>query len=149
MNLFRLRTEVRNFLARIIQKWRNKRLRLYGADIDHTVVVERKVMVDRWNPYGVHVGANTLLASQVEIFAHKIIVLDHKNSLDGEKLDTYIGKNCIIGVGASIRGGIKIGNEVVIGSRAVVTKDVPSRCIVAGNPARIIKENIDIIGMKF
>ena len=38
--------------------------------------------------------------------------------------------------------GVKIGDEVVVGSGSVVTKDVPSNCIVAGNPAKIIKEGI-------
>jgi acetyltransferase-like isoleucine patch superfamily enzyme len=38
--------------------------------------------------------------------------------------------------------GIKIGNNVIVGSGAVVTKDVLSHCIVVGNPARIIKTNI-------
>lgn len=38
--------------------------------------------------------------------------------------------------------GVKIGNEVVVGSGAVVTKDVLDNCIVAGNPARIIKTGI-------
>jgi acetyltransferase-like isoleucine patch superfamily enzyme len=39
---------------------------------------------------------------------------------------------------------VKIGNEVVVGSAAVVTKDVPDNCIVASNPARIIKTGIRI-----
>ena len=38
--------------------------------------------------------------------------------------------------------GIKIGDEVIVGSGAIVTKDVPSHSIVAGNPARIIKSGI-------
>ena len=38
--------------------------------------------------------------------------------------------------------GVRIGNEVVVGSGSIVTKDVPSNCIVAGNPARIIRSNI-------
>lgn len=38
--------------------------------------------------------------------------------------------------------GITIGDEVVVGSGAVVTKDVPSNSIVAGNPAKIIKQGI-------
>lgn len=38
--------------------------------------------------------------------------------------------------------GIYIGDSAIVGSGAVVTRDVPSNCIVAGNPARIIKENI-------
>jgi acetyltransferase-like isoleucine patch superfamily enzyme len=38
--------------------------------------------------------------------------------------------------------GIKIGDSVIIGAGAIVTKDVPSGCIVTGNPAKIIKRNI-------
>ena len=38
--------------------------------------------------------------------------------------------------------GVTIGDEVVVGAGSVVTKDVPSHSIVAGNPARIIREGI-------
>ena len=58
------------------------------------------------------------------------------------KVDTRIGDNCCIGARAIIMPGVTVGNEVVVGAGAVVTKDVPNNCIVVGNPARIIKENI-------
>lgn len=58
------------------------------------------------------------------------------------KADIYIGNNCFIGTKAVILPGVRIGNEVVVAAGAVVTKDVPSNCIVAGNPARIIRKNI-------
>lgn len=54
-----------------------------------------------------------------------------------------IGDNVYIGGGSKILGNIKIGDNVVIGANAVVIKDVLSNTIVAGIPARIIKENID------
>ena len=38
-------------------------------------------------------------------------------------------------------GGVKIGNNVIIGAGSVVVKDVPDNCVVAGNPAKIIKNN--------
>ena len=38
--------------------------------------------------------------------------------------------------------GVTIGDEVIVGSNAIVTKDVPDNCIVAGNPAKIIKDGI-------
>ena len=53
-----------------------------------------------------------------------------------------IGDNVKICCNAVVLGGITIGDNVIIGASSVVTKDVPSNCIVAGNPARIIKENI-------
>ena len=58
------------------------------------------------------------------------------------KADTYIGKRCFIGVNAIIMCGVKVNDNVIVGSGSVVTKDIPANCIVAGNPARIIKEGI-------
>ena len=40
---------------------------------------------------------------------------------------------------------ITIGNHVIVAAGSVVTKDVPSNCIVAGNPAKVIKTEIDTI----
>lgn len=53
-----------------------------------------------------------------------------------------IGDNVRISAGARILGPVRIGNNVIIGANAVVVKDVPDNCIVAGIPAKIIKENI-------
>ena len=50
-----------------------------------------------------------------------------------------IGDNVTLGVNVCIIGKINIGNNVFIGAGSIVTKDVPDNCIVAGNPARIIK----------
>jgi maltose O-acetyltransferase len=44
--------------------------------------------------------------------------------------------------------GVKIGNEVVIGSGSVVTKDIPNNCIAVGNPAKIIKTDIHVYNGK-
>ena len=54
-------------------------------------------------------------------------------------LSPIIGNNVDIGVNASIIGGITIGNDVVIGAGAVVTKDVKSYCVIGGNPAVVLK----------
>ena len=52
-----------------------------------------------------------------------------------------IGNDVKIFTGATIFGGITIGNHVTIGAGAVVSKDVPDNCTVAGNPAYIIKKD--------
>jgi len=54
-----------------------------------------------------------------------------------------IGDNVYISSGAKIIGPIRVGSNCVIGANAVVTKDVPDNCIVAGVPAVVIKENIN------
>ena len=54
-----------------------------------------------------------------------------------------IGDNVWIGDKATILAGVKIGDGAVIAANAVVTKDVPPYCVVAGVPARIIKQNVE------
>ena len=66
----------------------------------------------------------------------------------GEVCDTYIGHSCVIGSGARIMPGVRVGNYCVVGAGAVVTKDVPDHTIVAGNPAKVIKENIEFDGRR-
>lgn len=51
-----------------------------------------------------------------------------------------LGDNVEVGIGAKIIGNIKIGNNVTIGAGAIVVKDIPSNCVVVGNPAKIVKE---------
>ena len=50
-----------------------------------------------------------------------------------------IGKNVHISTNAVVIGGITIGDNVTVGAGSVVNKDVPSNCVVAGVPAKIIK----------
>lgn len=51
-----------------------------------------------------------------------------------------IGDNVFLGLGCKVFGGITIGNNVVVAPNAVVVKDVPDDCVVAGVPAKIIKK---------
>lgn len=51
-----------------------------------------------------------------------------------------IGNNVQLGCGVTILGGVSIGDNVIIGAERLVLKDIPSNCIVAGNPAYIIRE---------
>ena len=55
-----------------------------------------------------------------------------------------IGDDVEISAGARILGPVRIGNNVIIGANAVVVKDVPDGCVVAGVPARIIRENMNV-----
>lgn len=58
----------------------------------------------------------------------------------GRQGNTVVGNDVWIGEGALVLSGITIGDGVVIGARAVVTKDVPPYTVVAGNPGRIVRK---------
>ena len=56
-----------------------------------------------------------------------------------------IGENCWIGRNVSIMKGVHIGDNTVIAANSVVTKDIPANCIAAGNPAKVVKTEIENI----
>lgn len=50
-----------------------------------------------------------------------------------------IGDNVTLGASVTIIGNVHIGNNVIVGAGSVVVKDVPDNCVVAGNPAKILR----------
>lgn len=111
--------------------------RVYGMNIDETAVISHKAKLDKSiNPKGVYIGKHTMVTYHSVILTH-----DH---VRGVRVDTRIGDRCFIGIRSIIMPGITIGDDVIVASGAVVTKDVPSGSIVAGNPARIIRQDIKL-----
>ncbi len=134
-----LKFVLRTFVATKIQFLRNLKYRIKGYKVHSSVIFERHLHLDRLYPAGIHIDANCLIASGCTILSH-----DHCKRVNDQPLlfNTYIGKNCFIAVNSTILPGVKIGDEVIVGAGSVVTKDVPSNVIVAGNPAKIIREHI-------
>lgn len=109
--------------------------KIRGVTIGRECNINRKAKIDGVHPKGVHLGDYVRVSQNALILAHDLY-------RSGEYVDTYIGNHVNIGYGAVINPGITIGDHCIVGANAVVTKDVPSGCIVAGNPAKIIKVNI-------
>ncbi len=53
---------------------------------------------------------------------------------------TVIKNGASIGTGATILANVTIGENAIVGAGSVVTKNVPANCIVAGNPARVLRK---------
>lgn len=86
------------------------------------------------HPFSTIINANTI--GRGCIIRHNTTIGNTNELLDHVPI---IGNNVNIGAGAIIIGKICIGDNVTIGAGSVVVKDVPNNCIVAGNPAKIIR----------
>lgn len=107
----------------------------YGMDIGQDVIISRSAKLDRAiNPRGIHIGEGTWILTEAMVLSH-----DHCRGL---KADTHIGENCVIGVRSMVMPGVSIGDSCIVAACSVVTKDVPSHCVVVGNPAKVIKTGV-------
>jgi len=102
-------------------------------------------------------GRRTFISGIKRVYLHKNVILgqnvfisDHNHNYEDidkpiceqgiNKIESVeIGENTWIGTNASILSGVKIGRNCIIGANSVVTKSFPDYCVVAGNPAKIIK----------
>ena len=113
-----------------------------GMDIGKDVIIARTVHLDKnINPKGIHIGDNTWLLRNAMVLPH-----DYCRGEDGtgKRFNTYIGKNCVIGVNSIVLPGVKIGDHCVVAAGSVVTKDVPSNSLVAGNPAKVLRTGVEV-----
>lgn len=89
----------------------------------------------------VTIGDNAFIGPNVGIYTacHPLEAEERNRQIEWAEPVT-IGNNVWIGGGATILPGVTLGDNVVVGAGAVVTKSFPSDCLIAGNPARIIRK---------
>ncbi len=90
----------------------------------------------------VSIGCECIVADRVMLidFDHGIVEVERPIRLQGiYKRDVRVGHNVWIGYGACVLRGVTVGDNSVIGTSAVVTKEVPANAIVGGVPARVIR----------
>jgi acetyltransferase-like isoleucine patch superfamily enzyme len=106
---------------------------------------------------GVGIGADVFIhcAGRVEIgdgtgLSGRVFIGDSGRDYDdpdqtpaelviADPLPVVIGPNVVIGTGAAILAGVTVGERAFVGAGSVVTRDVPPRSVVFGNPARVIR----------
>jgi acetyltransferase-like isoleucine patch superfamily enzyme len=90
----------------------------------------------------VSIGRECVIADRVMLidFDHGVVEVERPIRLQGiYKRDVRVGSNCWIGYGACILRGVTIGDNAVIGTNTVVTKDVPANAVAGGTPARVLR----------
>jgi acetyltransferase-like isoleucine patch superfamily enzyme len=90
--------------------------------------------LDKTNPQGIHIGTYSVITFGAAILTH-----DYVNKLNR---DVRIGNNCFIGAHSIILPGVTIGDGCIVAAAAVVARDVPAGSLVAGNPARVVENNV-------
>jgi acetyltransferase-like isoleucine patch superfamily enzyme len=90
----------------------------------------------------VRIGEQCVIADRAMFidFDHGVVELERPIREQGiYKRDVEVGSNVWIGYGACVLRGVRVGDNSIVGTNSVVTKDVPANAVVAGIPARVIR----------
>jgi acetyltransferase-like isoleucine patch superfamily enzyme len=132
---------------------------LYGCSIDDNTKIGTFVEIQKNASIGKNckISSHTFICEGVYIednvfVGHNVTFINDKHprsvNEDGtmqseanwEVIETFVKKGASIGSSSTILCGVTIGENAIVGAGAVVTKDVPPNTIVAGVPAKVIKE---------
>lgn len=132
---------------------------LYGCQIGDDVKIGTFVEIQRGASIGSRckISSHTFICEGVTIeddvfVGHSVTFINDRyprasnpggtlqSDADWKCESTRVSRGASIGSGATILCGVKIGERAIVGAGSVVTRDVPSDSIVAGNPARVVRK---------
>ncbi len=114
-----------------------------GLQVGDDVQINEGCFFDPSHCFLISIGNRCTLAPRVRLIAHDAST---KNSLGFTKIGCIqIENDCFIGDSAIILPGVTVGTKSIIGAGSVVTMDIPSGVVAAGNPARIIHSLSDYL----
>jgi UDP-2-acetamido-3-amino-2,3-dideoxy-glucuronate N-acetyltransferase len=131
---------------------------LYGCEIGDETKIGTFVEIQRGARVGrrVKISSHTFICEGVQIedhvfVGHGVTFINDRypraTTADGELqtgadwqvVPTVVRRGASIGSGSTVLCGVEIGADAIVGAGSVVTRDVPPRTVVAGNPARVLR----------
>lgn len=116
-----------------IRIWKNSKLVLRNGFINENVQVTAGDSIE--------IGDECVIGRDVNIRSFNGHVILSPEYLIAKKIT--IGNHVWIGQGVTILKGVWVGDGAIVAAGSVVTKDVPEKCLVGGNPAHIIKREVN------
>lgn len=135
---FRKASTCRNKILRLYYSYRFGRVSdKHGIEIPRDTVIGKGLYLG--HPYNITINKKAVLGENINI--HKGVTIGQENR--GKRKGTPTIQNRVwIGINATVVGNITVGEDVLIAPNSYVNCDVPSHCVVVGNPCRIIpREN--------
>lgn len=141
-----------------LNPWRLLVLRCFGASISGLPFVHSRARIQI--PWKLHLAHRACLGDRANAYTLGEITIGEGATIAQEAylctgthdftaptlpLQTtpiFVGKDAFVGARALVLPGVTIGDRAVVGAGAVVTKNVPTEAIVAGNPAKIIGQRL-------
>lgn len=118
--------------------------RWLGCEVGRNVNIGHSVRLDFGNANLIRIGDDVVISNGVTILCHKRNVANYKKNTKATELPFIYEKvilenGCQIGLNTTILPGVTIGEGAIVGSCALVTKDIPAWSIAVGCPAKVIK----------
>jgi len=153
-------------------KLRSGYFRLLGAEIGRNVRIEKVTFIQIQNSIKhLHCSDNSFIGSGVildlsadirleecTIVAPGCSILTHQDfgEFNGNFMSeiyktkyegVHLANNVVIGADSTVLAGVNVGSYSVVAAKSLVTKDVPARVLVAGNPAMVVKEHGHLLSL--
>lgn len=148
-NCYHTPEEIVEIFSKITGKSVDSSFRLFppfNTEFGKNITVGKKVFINSGCKFQDHGG---IYIDDGALIGHNVVLATLNHSFDPNARGNLkpapirIGKNVWIGANVTVVPGVKIGDGAIVAAGSVVTKDVPKNVVVAGVPAKIIK-NIDI-----
>ncbi len=123
-----------------IPSWRVKMHRMRGVKIAKNAYVGYNVLFDRLHPELITVGEYAEIGDQCILSAHSRGSLTTRDAYPRTMEPIKIGRGVCVNPGCIITQGVEIGENSIIGTGSVVSRNISPNCLALGFPARVIKK---------